>query len=382
MEYRVPFINYPLQYKKIKEEIDEAFFRIMESGDLIYRSDMVKFEKDIASFVGKKYGIGTGSCTGALFLSLYANGIGPGDEVITVDHTYIATIDVIVRCGATPVLVDIRDDFNMDPDLIEAAITKRTKAIIPVHLNGRCCEMDKIMEIARRHNLLVIEDAAQALGAKYNQKPAGSFGKTSCFSFYPAKILGSYGEAGMVCTDDEELAHKLYLLRDHGEKPSYLKTEEEKKSKDSKIYCWGFNTILDNLQAAFLNVKLKHFPEWIKRRREIASFYNEGLSGVGDLILPPAPEQEGRFFDVFQNYVIRSKQRDSLAQYLESRGVETLIKWKTPNYRQENLKELHRFNLPKTDQISQEVLSLPIYPELEDAQVEYVIKCVRDFFAK
>ncbi|MCD6550421.1 DegT/DnrJ/EryC1/StrS family aminotransferase [bacterium] len=382
MKYKVPFINYSLQYQKIKKEIDDAFHRIMESGDLIYREDMVKFEKDIASFVGKNYGIGTGSCTGALFLSLYANGIGPGDEVITVDHTYIATIDVIIRTGASPVLIDIRDDFNMDPDLIEEAITDKTKAIIPVHLNGRCCEMDKIMEIAQKYNLLVIEDAAQALGAKYNGAPAGSFGKTSCFSFYPAKLLGSYGEGGMVCTDDEQLAERLYLLRDHGEKPSYLKTEEEKQSKDSKIHCWGFNTILDNLQAAFLNVKLKYFPEWIKRRREIASFYNERLSGVGDLILPPAPEEEGRFFDVFQNYVIRSKQRDSLAQYLQKEGIETLIKWKTPNYRQENLKELHYFNLPKTDQISREVLSLPIYPELEDKQIEYVVDCVRKFFSR
>ena len=221
MSYKVPFVNYPLQYAKIKEEIDDAFHRIMEgenAGDLIYRDDLIKLEKDISSFVGKKHGIGTGSCTGALFLSLYANGIGPGDEVITVDHTYIATIDVIKRCGAKPVLVDVRDDFNMDPDLLEEAITEKTKAIMPVHLNGRCCEMDRIMEIAEKHNLIVVEDAAQSLGAKYKGEPSGSFGKTSCFSFYPAKILGSYGEGGMVCVDDDQLADRLYYLRDHGEK--------------------------------------------------------------------------------------------------------------------------------------------------------------------
>ena len=380
MSYKVTFVNYPLQYEKIKEEIDHAFHRIMESGDLIYRSDTVKFEEDIASFVGKKYGISTGSCTGALFLSLYANDIGSGDEVITVDHTYIATIDTIVRSGAKPVLVDIRDDFNIDPGLIEEAITNRTEAIVPVHLNGRCCEMDKIMEIAEKHNLIVIEDAAQALGSKYKEKPAGSFGQTSCFSFYPAKILGSYGEGGMVCVNDKDLADKIYLLRDHGEKPSYLKTEEEKQSKDSAIAFYGFNSILDNLQAAFLNVKLKHFSEWIERRREIARIYHEGLSDIPDLILPPSSIEQGSYFDVFQNYVIRAEKRDLLVEHLEKEGVETLVKWATPNYFQEGLENLHEFKLPKTDQVSREVVSLPMYPELTNEQVEYVIESVKSFF--
>ena len=382
MKPKVPFVNYPLQYEKIKEEIDQAFHRIMESGDLIYRSDTVKFEQDIASFVGKKYGISTGSCTGALFLSLYANNVGPGDEVITVDHTYIATIDTIVRSGAKPVLIDIRDDFNMDPDLIEEAITDKTKAIVLVHLNGRCCEMDKIIEIAERHNLMVIEDAAQALGSKYKGNSAGSFGKTSCFSFYPAKILGSYGEGGMVCVDDEDLANKMYLLRDHGEKPSYLKTEEEKQSKDSKIAFYGFNSILDNLQAAFLNVKLKHFPEWIRRRREIAKIYYEGLSDISDLISPPLPTEQGPYFDVFQNYVIRTKRRDLLVEHLERGGIEVLVKWATPNYHQEGLENLHEFKLPKTDQIAREVISLPMYPELTNEQIECVVDSIRSFFGK
>jgi dTDP-4-amino-4,6-dideoxygalactose transaminase len=363
---KVPFVNYPLQYQNIKEEIDSAFKRIMESGDLIYRYDLVKFEMDIANYAGKKYGVGTDSCTGALFLSLYANNIGPGDEVITVDHTYIATIDVIVHCGAKPVLIDVRDDFNMNPELIELAITENTKAIIPVHLNGRCCEMDKIMDIAKKHNLIVIEDAAQSLGARYKNKPAGSFGKTSCFSFYPAKILGSYGEGGMLCINDLNLAEKLYLLRDHGETPSYLKTEEQKKSKNSIISFYGFNSILDNLQAAFLNVKFKHFSDWVRRRREIADFYNKGLSGIGDLILPPPPTEKGDYFDVFQNYVIRTKKRYFLVKYLEENGIEILIKWGIPNFRQESLVNLHSFNLQKTEQIAKEVISLPIYPELTD----------------
>jgi dTDP-4-amino-4,6-dideoxygalactose transaminase len=351
----------------------------MESGDLIYRDDLVKFEKDISSFVGKKYGISTGSCTGALFLSLYANGIGPGEEVITVDHTYIATIDVIKGCGAKPVLVDVKDDFNMDPKLLEKAITEKTKAIIPVHLNGRSCQMDKVMEIAKKYNLIVVEDAAQSLGAKYKGEPVGSFGETSCFSFYPAKILGSYGEGGMVCVNNDELAEKLYYLRDHGEKPSYRKNEEEKDSIGGKIHSYGFNTIMDNLQAAFLNVKFKHFPEWIKRRREIAKRYNEGLSNIDGVVLPPFSE-EGDYYDVFQNYVVRTKDRNDLVRHLEENGVEVLTKWAIPNYKQEALEDLHQFDLPKTDQISNEVISLPMYPELTDEQIDYVIEKVKEFF--
>jgi len=378
MKYKVPFVNYPLQYRLIKDEINTAFDRIFSRGDLILRDDVQKFEEDFSSFIDTKFGIGTGSCTGAMAISLHAAGIKPGDEVITVAHTYIATIDVIIHCGATPILIDIRDDFNMDVDLLEEAITPRTKAIMPVHLNGRVCEMDKLMSIAKRHNLIVIEDAAQATGAKYQGKPAGSFGLTGCFSFYPAKILGSYGEAGIACTNNKEIAGKLYVLRDHGEKPPYLKTKEKKREK--KIDLYGFNTILDNIQAAVLNVKLKHFPKGLKRRREIASLYYEGLSDLSKIKLPPPPTERGLYFDVFQNYVIRSKRREVLAKWLEDKSVETLISWPVPNHRQEALKNLHRFQLPKTEQISREVLSLPMYPELTDRQVKYVIDCIRRFF--
>lgn len=376
MKYKVPFVNYPLQYQNIKKEIDIALQRIFKKGDLIFRSDTEKLERDLSSFVDKKYGISTGSCTGGLFISLYGAGIGKGDEVITVGHTYVATIDVIVHCGAIPILIDVGDDFNMDMDLLERAITKKTKAIIPVHLNGRCCDMEKLMAIAKKHNLIVIEDAAQTLGAKFKGKMAGSFGLTSCYSFYPAKILGSYGDGGMVCTSDKKLADKLYLLRDHGEKPSYLKTAKEKKD----IAFYGFNTLLDNLQAAVLNVKLKHFSKWIKLRREIASQYNNGFSEISEVELPPAPTTNSAYFDVYQNYVIRSKKRDKLVSYLENHGVETLISWRTPNHKQKALKNLHRFKLPKTEQISKQVISLPMYPELTSKQVEYVINCVKDFY--
>lgn len=372
---KVPFVNYPLQYKNIKKELNFNINRILSRGDLVYRDDIQKFEKDIASYVGDKFGIGTDSCTGAMFISLKGAGIGPGDEVITVSHTYVATIDVIVHCGATPVLVDVRDDFNINPDLIEKAITSKTKAIMPVHLNGRACEMDKIMAIAKKHNLIVIEDTAQSLGAKYDGKMAGSFGLTGCFSFYPAKILGSYGESGMAVTNDENLADKLYLLRDHGERPGYRKTDKSLKL----IELYGFNTILDNMQATVLNVKFKYFPKWVLRRRKIAEIYHKGLDGVGDVILPPAPEQ-GRYFDVYQNYVIRTKRRDELIDYLDKKGVETLVSWRIPNHKQERLTNLNKFNLPKTEQISKEVISLPMYPELTDGQVKYVVDCIKKFY--
>ena len=376
MKYKVPFIDYPKQYHNIKDEIDNAFHKVMEGGDFMFRKDTVEFEKALAKLVNKKFCIGTDSCTNAMFLSLYAYGIGKDDEVITVDHTYIATIDAIVHAGATPVLIDICEDFNMNPDLIEEAITKKTKAIIPVHLNGRSCQMDKIMEIARKYNLIVIEDNAQSLGASYKGIKTGESGDTSCYSFYPAKILGSYGDGGAICVDEPTMANKLYLLRDHGEMPSYLR---KINSKDNDIKFFGFNTLLDNMQCAFLNVKLKHFDEYISRRRQIASIYNNNLNRVGDLVLPPTPDT-GDYFDVYQNYVITTDRRKEMREFLNNNSIETLAKWYPPNYKQPGLKELQRFNLPVTDLISSQCLTLPMYPELDNWQVEYVVSKIKKFF--
>ncbi|MBC7074434.1 DegT/DnrJ/EryC1/StrS family aminotransferase, partial [Candidatus Parcubacteria bacterium] len=362
MKYKVPFVNYPLQYKTIKREIDRAIFGCLKRGNLIFRKETQEFENNLAKFVGSKYGISCDSCTGGLFLSLFALGIKKGDEVITVSHTYIATIDVIWHVGARPILVDIGEDMEMDPALIEPAITKKTKAIIPVHLDGRMCDMEQIMKIAKKYNLFVIEDAAQAIGAKFKGKPAGSWGHTGCFSFYPAKILGSYGDGGAIVTKSKKLARKLYLLRDHGEMPSYLRKPKDK----DKIYFFGFNSLLDNIQAAVLNVKLKHLPKWIKRRREIAKIYHEGLKDIEYIKLPPPPTETGPHFDVFQNYVIRAQKRDELEKYLQKNGIETMVKWRIPNHKQKSLKILHKFHLPMTEKISKEVLSLPIYPELKN----------------
>ncbi len=376
MKYKVPFVNYPLQYMKIKPEIDFAFQKILTSGDLLFRDDLQKLERDIAQYCGVKYGISCDSCTGGLFLSLHALGVGQGDEVITVSHTYVASIDVIKHVGATPILVDVGEDHNMDIAELEKAITERTKAIIPVHLNGRMCEMDKIMEIAKKHDLFVIEDAAQALGASYDNKRSGSWGNTGCFSFYPAKMLGSYGDGGMIVTDDEELAKKMYLTRDHGELPGYLQHFGDGTHK--KVYGYGFNSLLDNMQAAFLNIKFEHFDDWVQRRREIATLYEKGLADVNEISTMPAPSDDA-FFDVYQNYVIMTQRRDELAEYLDKNGVETIISWKTPNHKQKAL-GLDHFQLPQTEIISKQVISLPMYPELTDEQVDIVIEKIKGFF--
>jgi len=367
MDYKIPFVGYKLQYKNLKSEIDAAVKRVLSQGDLILREDVEKFEKNLADFVGAKYAVGLNSGTDALFLSLKAAGIGKGDEVVTVSHSFIASISTIVQSGATPVLVDVKEDFLMDMEKLKEAITPKTKVIIPVYLNGRMCEMEKLMEVVEKHNLIIVEDAAQSLGAEFQGKKAGSFGLTGCFSFYPAKVLGCFGDGGAITTNNPEVAEKIRLLRDHGEKS---KTE---------IVCYGWNSRLDNLQAAVLNVKLKYLPGWIKRRREIAEIYNKGLSGIVGVKLPPSPGSDSEHFDVFQNYVIRAKKRDELFGYLKENGVETLIKDSVPNHWQKGL-GLSHFSLPFTEQLAKEVISLPIYPELTKKQIDYAIESIKNFY--
>jgi len=370
MTYKVPFVDYPAQYRSMKKEIDATIKDVFLRGDFMLRDQLRDFESNMASFLGVNYAVGVNSGTDALHLSLLAAGVGPNDEVITVAHTFVATLAVIVHCGAKPILVDVREDMNMNVYQVEQVITPRTKAIIPVHLNGRLCDMEKLMSIADKHSLVVIEDAAQALGAAFDGKKAGSFGLTGCFSFYPAKMLGAAGDGGLVVTDDKEIAEKIRLLRDHN---------QQRTTGD--ILGYGFNSRLDNLQAAILNVKLKYLPKWIERRRELASLYYQGLSDLHQLILPPPPEPQGRFYDVYQNYVIRSRERDRLVAHLRAAGIEILISWPKPVHKQRSL-GLDHFHLPKTEQISNEVLSLPLYPELSNEKVDYVIETISDFYKK
>lgn len=368
MNYKVRLANPQRHFRIYKKEYMKVLKDLLSRGELILRDDVTQFEKSLAKLCGTKYAIGVNSGFDALLLSMEAAGIKPADEVITVAHTFLATLSAVVKLGAKPILIDIDEDWNMNVSLIENAITKRTRAIIPVHLNGRMCGMEAIMGIAKKHNLIVIEDACQSLTATFKGKPAGSWGLTGCFSFYPFKILGAFGEAGAITTNDRRIAQKLILLRYHG----------VDRTPARRIHTYGWNAVLDNIQAAVLNVKLRYFAKWVKRRQEIARQYYRRLSGIPSLKLPHFPQKH--YEDVYQNYVIQTKKRDQLKAYLERKGIETLISWPAPLYRYQEL-QLPAISLPITEQVCKEVLSLPLHPELSDREVSYVVNTIKNFFS-
>ncbi|MGA8368178.1 MAG: DegT/DnrJ/EryC1/StrS family aminotransferase [Candidatus Acidiferrales bacterium] len=367
MAYKVPFVDPKAHYGKWKSEIDAAITDCLANGDLICRGHLRDFEAHLAEFVGVKYAVGVNSGYHALYFSLLAAGVKPGDEVITVAHTFVATISAIVHCGAKPVLIDVGRDYDMNCDLIERAITPRTKALLPVHLNGRVCDMGKILSIAGEYGLHVVEDAAQALGATFEDKRAGSFGLTGCFSFYPFKILGGFGDGGAITTNDPEAARMAALLRYNGE------------NRDSgEYYFHGYTALLDNVQAAVLDVKLPHLPDWIHHRRTIAALYREGLRGIYGLQLPHFSEHN--HFDNFQNYVIRTPFRDELRAHLKAQGIETLVHWPKPVWEHKGL-ALEAPRLPETESICREVISLPMSAETTAEQAKFVVESVCDFYA-
>ncbi len=366
MAYRVPFVDPKEHYRRLKTEIDECISSTLANGDLVLRQQLRDFERDLAQFVGVKYAVGVGSGYHALHLSLLAAGVGPGDEVISVAHTFVATVSAIVHTGATPVLVDVRPDYNMDPAAFEAAITERTKAVIPVHLNGRVCDMDRIAAIASRHRLSIVEDAAQALGATFEGRGAGSFGLTGCFSFYPFKTLGGLGDGGAVTTNDANVARMVTLLRYNGE------------DRESGVYHHhGYTALLDNVQAAVLDVKLRHLPDWIRHRRETAARYTTGLDGIVDLRLPVFDDP--RHLDAYQNYVIRTPARDALRQHLRSAGVETLVHWARPLWGHPGL-DLAEPAAPESLDICREVISLPMSAETTSEHVDITTAAIQGFF--
>jgi len=355
------------EFLRIEDEVMSTMKSVLTAGDLIMRHQLDDFEHNLASFVGTSDAIGVSNCTDGLRLILEAVGVGPGDEVITVSHTFMATMAVIHHVGATPVLVDVGADHNIDVEKIEAAITPRTKAIIPVYLNGRLARMDRLMEIARAHDLLVIEDTAQALGGSYMGVRGGAWGIAGAFSFYPAKLLGAYGDAGAVVTSDPALAARLRELRDHG------------RVSKTGFSGFGWNCRLDNLQAAVLDLKLKKVPGWISHRRQLAGVYDEALTGIEQVKRPPEPDG-GPFFDIYQNYVIEAKNRDALQAHLASRGIETLVSpGPIPNHKQPV--GLDHFQLPRTEELCATVLSLPLNNELDEDQVLEVATAVKDFYS-
>ncbi len=352
----------------MKAEIDAAYFDVMSKGDLIDRGHLKSFEANLAAFVGTRYAIGLNSGYDALHLSLRAAGIGPGDEVIVPAHTFVATTSAVVNVGATPVLVDVAKDYNIDVQKMEEAVTERTRALLPVHLSGHMADMVRIMEIADKYNLVVVEDACQSLGAKLNGKGAGSWGLTGCWSFYPFKILGGYGDGGAITTDDPDVALFARRMRYNGE-----------DRETGEYHSHGFTCLLDNLQAAFLDVKLRHLPTWIVRRKEIARHYREALSDLTDLMLPHYDDP--RYDDIFQNYTVRSKQGDDFSGYLKKNGVEVLTQFRKPYYKHKAL-NLDDRGFPETEALSREVCSLPMNVEIDDQQVAYVIQTVRSFYGK
>jgi dTDP-4-amino-4,6-dideoxygalactose transaminase len=367
MRWKVPFVDPKEHYRNLKVEIDGAIIDCLTKGDLICRQHLREFESHFAAYVGVKYAVGLNSGYHALEFSLRAAGVGSGDEVIVPAHTFVATVSAVVNCGAKPVLVDVREDFNLDPAALETAITPRTKAVIPVHLNGRVCEMDRIMEISTRQGMAVIEDACQSLGASHKGRRAGSIGLAGCWSFYPFKILGGFGDGGAITTDDPYVARMASLLRYNGE-----------DRETGEYHCHGQTALLDNVQAAVLDVKLRHLPQWIEHRRMIAELYRSGLAGIPDLRLPHFIEAD--CFDVFQNYVVRSKQRDGLREHLRRECIETLVSWPMPMWHHQAL-ALGDLRLPETESICREVLSLPMSAETTPEHVDITVGAVRNFIS-
>ena len=370
MNWKVRYIDYPKHFKNMEKEFMDTIHTTLSNGDLILRKQLRDFEANFARFVGTEYAIGVSTCTDGLFLLLKALEIGPGDEVITVSHTFVATAEVIKHVGAAPVFVDIGDDHNMNVELVELAITRRSKAIIPVHLNGRICDMEKLSAVAERHNLTILEDSAQAVGASFRGTKGGAFGLAGCFSFYPAKLLGAFGDAGAVVTNSKDIDDKIRLLRDHG------------RGANNEIELWGFNCRLDNLQAAILDLKLKKVPEWIARRRNIATIYDKGLRDIEEIELPPPPTDDGPFYDVFQNYEIEAQRRDELRVCVTEKGIETMIPWGGKGIHQYKALGLTHFKLPRTERLFERALMLPMYVELTDEHVGYVVDTIRTFYRR
>lgn len=366
MAHKVRFVDPGKLYAMIKDELDAAYFEVMSKGDLIDRGQLRGFEENLATFVGTKYAVGLNSGYDALHMSLRAAGIGPGDEVIVPAHTFVATASAVVNVGAKPVLVDVGKDFNINPDKIEEVIAPETKGIIPVHLNGYMADMVRVMEIAEKYNLIVVEDACQSLGAGMNGKKAGSWGLTGCWSFYPFKILGGYGDGGAITTNDPDVALFATRMRFNGE-----------DRKTGEYHGHGFTCLLDNLQAAFLDVKLRHLPRWIEIRREIAEHYRQGFADISDLYLPHY--DDSRRDHVYQNYVVRAKQGNDFSDYLKNNGVEVLTQFRKPYYRHEALMMEDR-DFPETEALSREVCSLPMNVEIADEEVDHVISHVRSFY--
>ncbi|NUO81611.1 DegT/DnrJ/EryC1/StrS family aminotransferase [candidate division KSB1 bacterium] len=361
----IPLVDLVSQYRNLREELLPALEHVLESGNFILGDEVALFEEEFARYCGVEHAIGVASGTEALHLALHALGIGPGDEVITAANTFIATAFAISYTGAMPVFVDVReDDFNIDVNLLEQALTPRTKAIIPVHLYGQPADIDAITRFANAHGLKVVEDACQAHGARSNDQPVGSFGHAGCFSFYPGKNLGAYGDGGAIVTNDTELAAKLRLLRQYGQSEKYIHAMV------------GYNSRLDTLQAAILRTKLKHLEGWNEKRREAAGLYHEFLA-VSRAVLP---REQPNARHVYHLYVIQHERRDALRAELLAKGIQCGIHYPVPLHLQAPYREARTIpqGAPVTTRLAQRILSLPIYPEISRVQVKRIAQAVKN----
>jgi dTDP-4-amino-4,6-dideoxygalactose transaminase len=362
---RIPLVDLKNQYQNIKEEVLSEISQALDEMQLFLGKNVQTLESDFAAYCGNEFAIGVSSGTDALHIALRASGIGPGDEVITVPNTFIATVEAIVLAGARPILIDIDPEtYNMDTSQLEEAITSRTKCILPVHLYGHPADMDPVMDIATSHGLKVIEDACQAHGAQYKGRRVGSIGNAGCFSFYFTKNLGAYGEGGIITTSDPDIAKQCRMIRDHGQNAKYY---------HSVI---GFNGRLDELQAALLKVKLPHLEEWLEKRRSLAQAYNNGLP---ERFTRPQEMPWARH--VYHLYVVRTPERDQLHEWLRSNGIGAGMHYPIPIHLQEAWRAYGEaeLSLPVTEKITKEIISLPMYPELSLAEVDYICACIKEF---
>lgn len=374
-KYKIDFINssYRRDWQEIKKPAMKAIEKCYAEGQFVLRDEVEKFEVNLAKFTKTKYAIGVNSGTDALKIAYKALGLKPGDEVITVSHVFIAPIEEIVHLGAKPILIDINEDGLMNADLIEKAITKKTVGIVPIHLSGKVCDMEKIMKIAKKHKLWVVEDACQALGAKDAKgRMAGSIGDIGCFSHIAPKTLGVGGDAGSIVTNSKDLFYKCQLLRNHWNITQGALHGRQPVAP--KVMGWGYNSRLDNVHAAVLNIKIKRYPKKLARRRQIGQMYNKGLKGL-PIEIPIQQKNQ-----IYQEYIIKIPDMWEFKQYMDKKGIELLIRDVTPNHKLPGL-GLEHFSLPVTEAHATSSVRLPTYPELRNDEVNQIIKAIREFYS-
>ena len=365
----VPLLDLTRQYQSLKTEIDAAVARVLGHAKFIMGPEVGEFEKEVTQKLGVAHALGVASGSDALILALRAVGVGLGDEVIVPSFSFFATAGSVIHVGAQPVFCDIRrNDYNIDPALVEQKITQRTMAIMPVHLFGQMPDMEQLRRIADKHKVPIVEDAAQAIGAMYKGTPAGRWGKAGCFSFFPSKNLGAAGDGGMIVSDDGDVAERVRILRAHGAKPKYY----------HEII--GYNSRLDTIQAAILSVKLKYLDSWTERRRAHADIYDRELSGVGDLILPKRADGA---YHIYNQYTIATARRDALRDHLKSRGIGIEVYYPLPLHQQKCFTGIQnaRESLPNCEWAAKTVVSIPIFPELTEPEQASVIDAIKAFFA-